>query len=182
VLKSELSIDISTTSSKKVMRIFDTSKYCENEEIANYLIEVLPVNKSTWVTFFVSKGFSLALNSSNLQYSKATTAADLVDLPDGVYEIKQSFKPNIYTLQHYMHLRIATLVEKIKDQRDKLLGDKCSISREDFIKNRDALREIEEYAEAAKYRVEEKRDKKQGIELYQWAEKLLEQYTNECQC
>jgi hypothetical protein len=182
VLKSELSLESAASLNPKVLRLFDTSHYCQNETIENYLIEVLPVNKAVWVTFHVQRGFSLALNSSNLLYKKAFDSADLVELPDGVYEFKQSFKPNLYTVQHYLHLRTVSLERKIRSQREKLLSKECSLSKEDFQHNREALREIEEYAQAAKWKVEECHEKGAGIELYQWAEKLLEYYTNECQC
>lgn len=164
------------------MRLFDTSHFCINEKIENYLIEVLPVNKTTWVTFHVKEGFSLALNSSNLRYSPVTTYSGLIELPDGIYEFKQSFNPNLYTVRHYLHLRVVELETKLQSERLKLIDGKCSISREDFLKNRDDLREIEEFIQAAKWKVEECRDKVAGIELYKWAEKLLENYTNECKC
>jgi hypothetical protein len=182
VVSTKLSIDYSNSSNEKVLRIYDTSEYCSTETIQNYLVEVLPANKSTWVTFFVQKGFSLALNSSNLRYHKVSDTNDLIELPDGIYEIKQSFKPNLFTVKHVYHLRNTHLLNKLKEQRDILFSNKCNLSREEYIENRDKLREIEEFADAAKYKVEEKLEKKEGIELYKWAEKLLEQYTNECQC
>jgi hypothetical protein len=182
VLKTELSIDISPSLNPKILRIFDTSHYCNHEDIENYIVEILPVNKSKWITFHVSKGFSLALNSSNLLYRKVGDESGLIPLPDGIYEIKQSIKPNLYTVQLYYHLRTVEFDRKIKTEREKLLSGQCSISRDDFMKNRDALREIEEYVLAAKWKVEECNEKKEGIELYKYAEKLLENYTNECQC
>lgn len=146
------------------------------------MIEVLPVNKSTWVKFYVRKGFSLALNSSNLKYNVATDTSELIELPDGIYEIKQSFKPNIHTLQHYLHMRTTALERKIRLEFKKLKTQECKLTREEVVKNTNDLREIQEYMLAAKFAVEECHDKKEGIELYKWAEKLLEYYTNECQC
>lgn len=163
------------------MRLFDTSHYC-NEDTDNYLIEVLPAMKSLWTTFFVQRGFSLTLNSSNLHYKKVNDKADLRELPDGIYEIKQSHKPNIHTVVQFYHLRTCKLCSKVRSEWNKLIGNECKISREEFFKNRDNLREIDEYLMAAKYKVEECLDKKGGKELYDWAEKLLEQYTNECKC
>lgn len=163
------------------MRVYDTSNFCE-DVIENYLIEVLPVNKSKWVTFHVQKGFSLALNSSNLGYRKVSDVSDLRDLPDGIYEFKQSYKPNIHTLQEYLHLRTSELSKKVRHEWDKLVDNTCKISREEYYVNRDKLRDIEEFLAAAKYKVEECHEKKEGKELYEWASKLLEQYTNECQC
>lgn len=179
---NELYIEVSNYLNPKVMRVFDTSHYCGDDLIENYLIEVLPVNKTTWVTFHVLKNFSLVLNASNLLYKKVSDVTDLQDLPDGIYEFKQSYKPNIYTVQLYYHLRTVDIKTNLRKEWDKLLDDECKLSREEFYTNRDKLRDIEEYLDAAKYKVEECLEKVEGKELYDWAVKLLEQYTNECQC
>jgi len=179
---SDLSLEISNSNDIKVMRLFDTSQYFTDDTIDNYIIEVLPVNKSTWVLFHVNKNFSLVLNSSNLQYKKASYSNELVDLQDGIYEIKQSHKPNISTLSHFLHIRTVALANDLKSQMCDLITNKCDISREDFYKNRDKLREIEEYLIAAKWMVEECSDKVKGKELYDFAKKLLEEYKSECCC
>lgn len=178
---NELFLEVSDHPNPKVLRVFDTSLFCD-DEIENYLIEVLPVNKSKWLTFHVLKGFSLSLNSSSLGYGKVTSESELKALPDGIYEFKQSYKPNIHTLQQFFHLRTVELRRKIRKQWDSLIGHTCRISQEDYIKNRDKLREIEEFVLAAKFKVEECHQKKEGKELYEWATKLLEIYTSECQC
>lgn len=179
--KHELYLEVSDAPNAKILRVFDTSRYCD-DEIENYLIEVLPVNKSKWITFHVQKNFSLATNSSSLGYRRVTEYDQLMDLPDGIYEFKQSYKPNIHTFQHYYHLRVVDLRSKMRKEWDKLVDDECKITREEYYENRDKLREIEEFILAAKYKVEECHKKEEGKELYEWAVKLLEHYTNECQC
>lgn len=180
-MSNQLSLEVSDGLNPKVLRLFDTSSYSD-DTLENYLLEVLPPQKSDWVAFHIQKYFSLAVNSSSLGYRRVTDVSELRDLPDGIYEIKQSYKPNIHTLIYYFHLRTVDLQRKLRSEWDKLVGDTCKISRQDFYKNRDKLREIEEYILAAKWKVEECALKKDGKELYEWAKKLLEQYTNECQC
>jgi hypothetical protein len=182
VAKTDLSLEVSDNPNTKVMRLFDTSFYCPDEAVENYLIEVLPVNCDRWITFNVKKGFSLVLNSSNLQYRKAASADALTPLRDGIYEIKQSIKPNLITLNHFWHFRITNLLGDIQTERHKLLSDKCDITREEYRINRDKLRDIEEYVKAAKWIVEEDHDKVKGKELYEYSQKLLDEYTNECKC
>lgn len=177
-----LSLDVSTSLAPKVMRLYDTSFYHADERVDNYLIEVLPVNKNVWVTFPVRKGFSLVLNSSNLKYKVVAEKTQLIDLPDGIYEFKQSYKPNTFTLKHFYHLRIVQLLRDVNEQRSKLLGDKCRLKKSEFVENRDVLRDIEEYAMSAKWMVEEEADKVKGKELYEWAQKRLQRYGNECKC
>lgn len=182
MIKTELSLEVSNAPNPKVMRLYDTSHYCEDETVENYLVEVLPASKSVWLSFNVAKNFSLALNSSNLRYRRVNDPSELIALPDGIYEIKQSIKPNIHTLIHFYHFRVTELLNKLNSNRSTLLGDKCNISRNEYVANRDKLRDIEEYIKAAKWMVEERGKKVEGLELYDFAKKLLEEYSNECMC
>ena len=179
---AELSLEVSSTNEEKIMRLFDTSHYYSDELIENYIIEVLPVSSTSWVLFHVSKNFSLVLNSSNLQYKKASYKSELIDLQDGVYEIKQSYKPNNRTISHFIHLRTVILSNELKSEMCDLLVNKCDLSTDEFISNREKLREIEEYINSAKWMVEECGDKVKGKELYEFAKKLLEDYKGECGC
>ena len=181
-MKSELSLEVSESLSAKTMRLFDTSHYCTDEEIENYLVEVLPVNLNTWVNFRVQKHFSLVLNSSNLRYSKIKTSDELLDLPDGIYEFKMSVKPNILTIHHFYTLRTVSLQRTLQKEYNKLLEEKCKMDRKDQASSKDKLRNIDEYLKASKWMVEECLDKKKGKELYEFTLDLLKQYTNECSC
>lgn len=180
--QSILSLEVSSSNNPKVLRLFDTSHYCDDTALDNYIIEILTPFKTKWIDFFVTKGFSLALNSSNLHYKKVTNQSDLIALPDGIYEIKQSHKPNIFTLVHFLHFRVTELNNRLLKEKKELLDDKCSLSKEEYRKNLEKLRDIEDYISAAKYMVEECQDKKKGKELYDFAKELLENYSNECYC
>ena len=183
MVNNNLSVEVSNNYNPKVMRLYDTSYYFKDEvKLDNYLIEVLPVNQDKWLHFPVQKNFSLVLNSSNLHYKKVATHDDLMDLPDGIYEFRQSYAPNALTVKHFYHFRLTELLRKIEHQKQKLFDEKCTISRVQFFKDRDKLRDITEYAMAAKWAVEECTDKARGKELYQFALNKLESYTNECQC
>jgi len=181
VVKSELSIDISKTHNLKTMRIFDTSTYCD-EIVENYLIEILPVNKSTWVTFHVQKEFSLVLNSSNLGYRRVSDSTQLMDLPDGIYEIKQSYKPNVHTLAHYYHLRTQALQLKYIELLCKHFDNECKKEDRVYMAESQHLMQIKQYIDAAEYSVSDKHDKQNGINLYNRAVELIKQFENECGC
>lgn len=180
--KTTLSLEPSRRLNLKVLRLEDTSHYSKDEKIENLLVEVLPVNQTRWLTYHVGKTFSLILNSSSLQYAKASDHTGLADLPDGIYEIKQSYKPNLYTAVHFYHFRTVKIRRKLADLRYTLDTEECKLSDDDYRKNRDMLRDIEEYVDSSEYAIEEKNDKKKGKDLYQWAEKLIEKYANECKC
>lgn len=164
------------------MRLFDTSKYCEQDVIENYLIEVLPVNKSKWVVFYVQKEFSLALNSSNMGYKKVPDTDKLVDLPDGIYEFKQSYKPNINTFIHYYYLRTTALTLKYVEMLCNHFSDECKKDERTYNKETSHLTKIRQYIEAAEYVVNELHDKECGIRYYNKAAELLKEFENECGC
>lgn len=182
MIKSELSLEPSRFLNQKVLRVFDTSHYCDDEIIENFIVEVLPVNKGTWIPFTVKKGFSIVMNSSSLRYHKVGSVTDLVDLHDGIYEFKMSVKPNILNISHFYHLRTTSLERKLKSEFTKLIDNKCDFSKTEYHANKLKLRDIEEYIFAAIWAVEDCMDKKRGKELYEFAELLLKQYTNECRC
>lgn len=178
----ELSLDVTKSHNLKTMRVVDTSYYCEDIQLENYLIEVLPVNRTTWVTFYVQNGFSLILNSSNLGYKLVNNKVDLVDLPDGIYEIKQSYKPNLHTLSHYYHLRTTALNLKYIELLCKHFSNECKLEQKVYEAENQQLIKIKQFIEAAEYMVSEEHDKKTGIQYYNQAVELIKQFEHECGC
>lgn len=164
------------------MSLIDLSNYCEDEDIENYLIEVLPVNKSSWVTFYVTKNFNLILNSSNLGYRKVDTKSKLIDLPDGIYEFKQSYKPNIHTVSHYYHMRTTALTLKYTELLCSHFREECKKETSEYNRETWDLTKIKQYIDAAEYIVSEKHDKEEGIKYYNQAVELIKKFEHECLC
>jgi len=181
-VNTELFLDIYKTFNLKVMPVVDQSHYCEDEEIENYLVEVLPVNKSSWLTFYVTKQFHLALNSSSLGYRKVENSQGLLDLPDGIYEFKQSYKPNIQTVAHYYHMRTTAITLKYVELLCKHFQNECK--KEERVYNEETLQltKIKQYIDAAEYSVSEKHCKEDGIKYYNQAVELIKQFEHECLC
>lgn len=181
-MNNKLSLEVSDSNNLKVIRIFDTSNYCTDDVIENYLIEVLPVNKDSWITFHVQKNFSLALNSSSLQYNKVSSESDLIDLADGIYEIKQSYKPNIHTVCHYYHLRTTSLNIKYLELLCTHFNEECSKDKSTYINEIKQLTKIKQYIDAAKYLVDYKHNKECGVRLYNQAVELTKIFEDGCGC
>ncbi len=180
--RTELNLDVAKSFNLKIMRLVDTSNYFDGEEIDNYLIEVLPVNRSKWVTFNVAKDFSLVLNSSNLGYQKVDKSIGLADLPDGIYEIKQSYKPNSQTVGHYYHLRTSSLILKYIEVLGEHFSEQCAKDKRTYREEEDLLVSIRQYIEAAEYMVSEKLDKDSGIKFYNQAVDLIKKLEDDCGC
>lgn len=182
-MNTELFIDIPHKPfNLKTLLIYDSSNYCDGEDISNYLIEILPVNKTSWITFYVQKDFRLVLNSSNLRYKRVDAKNQLIDLPDGIYEIKQSYKPNIQTLSHYYHLRTTAVDLKYTELLCSHFSDECKKNERTFNEEGRHLIKIRQYIDAAIYVVSEEHDKEKGIRFYNQAVELIKQYENECAC
>ncbi len=179
---AELSIEISRTNDLRLMRIFDTSHYNVHEDVDNYMVEVLPVNKTGWLTFNIQKDFSLILNSSNLRYKKANDSTNLIPLPDGVYEFKQSFKPNISTLAHYYHIRTVELRLKHIEMLCRHFSEECKKNTRQYHIEVEKLNKARDYIDAAEFIVDDKGDKKSGIKFYNKALEILKQLENDCGC
>lgn len=178
----ELSLDISRKHNLKTLTVFDTSNYCEADEIENYLLEVLPVNKSVWVGYQVNKNFSFTFNSSNLQYEKVSDSSFLLDLPDGIYEFKLSYKPNQQTVTKYYYLRTISLTLNYVDLLCKHFSEECKMDSKAYKAENEKLMKIKQYIDAAEYMVSDKHDKDCGIRFYNQAATLIKQFEDECGC
>lgn len=181
-VKTDLSMEISKDNNPKVIRLFDTSSYGEGEKINNYLIEVLPVNKTSWVTFVISEGFSLVLNSSNLRYHRVSSSTDLVELPDGIYEFKQSYKPNVHTVVHFYYLRTVKVTSEYLKLLNKHFSAECRRDKRDFVEDTNKLTKIKQYIDAAEFAVSDMHDKEIGLKYYNYALDLIKKFDNECNC
>lgn len=178
----ELSLEVSNDMNTKVLRVFDTSNYCD-QDVENYLVEILPASRKNWLTYHVAKNFSLVLNSSNLKYKQVTSEHQLIELPDGVYEIRQSYKPNIHTIVKYFHFRNVTLRLKFIEKLCQHFARKCDLTPAQFEEITEQLTLIRHYIDASKYEVEIYHNKDQGIDYYNKAVEMLKKLDeNGCGC
>jgi hypothetical protein len=179
---NELSLEVAKTYNLKTMRLVDTSKYCEGIDVENYLIEILPVNRKDWVVFHVHKHFNLTVNSSSLGYKKVSNSAQLIELPDGIYEFKQSHKPNSGTVVHFLHMRTAMLNLKYVEMIGNHFANKCTTDPHQYEHDAQKLIKVKQYIEGSEYSVEVQHDKTQGIKFYNQAAALLNEFDKHCGC
>lgn len=164
------------------MLVVDTSAYVSISSVDNLLLEVLPPSGIKWVTYRVAPHFLFTLNSSNLKINQVNDTSNLADLPDGIYELKISHKPNFSTHRHFLHFRYSKLFSDYKQQICKLYSEQCSFNKSEFEDKKKQLMEIKFLMDAAKYQVEECHEKKKGLELYEDAKQLLSRYKDSCGC
>lgn len=169
---SNLILDFPDTFNVKTLRINDSSFYNDKLDVECGLIEVIPPGYTKSVNFNVDKGFSLVVNSSNLKLAKVKVYKDLQALPDGVYTVKYSIKPNDKLWVTYDYMRVNSLM---KQYYEALCAAKLQPCMPDKTTQAELTRlaEIRTYIDAAKIEVEECGNRNRGVELYNYAQELL---------
>lgn len=175
-----LTIDISRKTSTKALRIKDTSFY--SRDVENMLLEILAPTASVWRTFKVIPRFDFIANSVSLGLANHHSSGEIPDLPDGVYQIKVSVKPNFATHQEFYHLRINALTLEWEKELCKLYSEQCSLTKKEFEESKRKLLDIHFDLLAAVSKVEICHKRKEGLNLYTKAKDDLKKYRNECGC
>lgn len=169
---SQLLLDVLDTKSIKTFRVADASWYNKKIKVECPTLEITPPGVTDAVIFTTKKGFSTVFNSSNLKLKRARVYSDLQPLPDGIYHIKYSIKPNEEAWVEYDYMRIDSIMHCYFEEVCKLKLQACEPSKETKSKLKD-LREIKTYIDASKIEVESCGNRKRGVELYDYANKLL---------
>ncbi len=175
-----LSLEAPTTLNPYILRIDDTSVYSSELEVTcpqllvqfpgfKRSVEIIPTidrnSRGEWVPFRgIYTGVSLGLGRN------------ICKLQDGIYILHYSVSPNNLVYVEYTHLRITNAMNRIYD----LYCDidlSASTPYKETKEKLDRIKEIEEFLEAAKSKVENCGDQSKGLELYNYAIKLLDKMT-----
>jgi hypothetical protein len=176
-VNTEFIIKIEKDFNPKILDIRDYSFYEDCDGPDNLLIEILAPNKNKWITYPIVKNKGFVANSVNLKMSSF-----LQVLPDGIYEIKLSHKPNFATQQLFYHFNTKLLKKDYYDKLSELYDDRCEITNRQFEENRYKLLMIEMDFEALEYMTEINHEKEKAKELYEKIKEDLKKYGNECGC
>lgn len=180
MVSSNLSLEVLKDNNIKTLTVIDTSFYFDSVE--NLLLEVLSPTASTWKTYKVNPSFILTLNASSLGLCQVTSAGQLPDLQDGIYELGVSYKPNFSTQVKYLHFYMKNILKTYYSSLESLYSSQCSISNREFEESRDILIRIKMDIDAAKWMVEVEHKKEEGKTLYEKIQEDLKKYNNECGC
>jgi hypothetical protein len=171
-----LSLEAPDTLNLCILRVIDTSIY--NPDMAPrcpQLYVTLPgfVTPVVFDESVISLGFSLNLTACDLEVQTANCGTTYSPLPDGVYIIKYSVSPNETVYVEYNHLRITKALLKIQELLCDLDINACDPPSS--IKQKlDKITEIKRYLDAAKAKVEFCHEPAKGMELYNYAIKMLD--------
>lgn len=170
-----LDLFIPTHTSLNSFEIRDVSLYDSHIPVTNAILEVFPPSSENHgYVGHKAKGFSVIINSYMLKLS--TSAGAHPPLPDGVYRIKYSVKPNDKAFVDFLYFRNAEQVDSLMKAASNLLKNQCMYSRRFFSQKQKELLWLRQLIDSAKYEAEENRDECKAIELYNEATLLLKSF------
>ncbi len=173
---SNLDIQVEDTNNCKILKLVDNSIYNPDLEVENGIIEVTVPGYDCAVIFEVDKDFTLLLTSASLNIAPFSSYSHLLPLPEGVYSIKYSIKPNSSLYVEYNYLRNCgqkqLYIKSICDTFDS----ECNRCENDFKESIEKLSWIRQLMAAAKYKVEDCDDPEAGLDLYNEANGLLKDF------
>lgn len=108
----KLDLLIPETHDSKRMLIADVSKYPSPFTISNPTIEITPPGFPVVVLSYTANGF-VVYDSMSLKITCSDVDCELIDLPDGIYNIKYSITPAWQYFVNKKILRINKLQEKL---------------------------------------------------------------------
>ena len=171
----KLSLIALETMNVSSMKLIDTSIYAEGINVKCPLMEITLPGFNYAVQFGedrIQPEFNAVFTACHLEIQTENCGTQFSPLPDGIYVLKYSVSPNDLVFVEYNHLRIT----KALTQYSKVL---CGIDLagcepdSETSKKIEELRKIKMYLEAAKAKVEVCHQPGKGMELYNYAMKLL---------
>lgn len=176
---SSLSLEAPDTLNKCILRIVDTSVYNPQTKLLCPTLQVTLPGFSIPAVFeepIVEPGFMLNLTACDLGVQTVSCGTVFNDLPDGIYIIRYSNTPNDLVYVDYNHLRITKALDKYNVILCDL--DIAACDPPEIVKRKmERLTMIRMYLDAAKAQVEVCHKPAKGMELYNYAVKLLDKMT-----
>lgn len=168
----KLSLEIPTVLNTCIFKVFDTSVYNESLPVTCPTLQVTPPGFNYSIELDFVPGESKVITACDLNLQTQNCEEELREIPDGIYIIKYSVSPNEVVYVEYNYLRITKALRRY----NKILCDldlaACEPSRK--IKEKlSKLHQIKSFLDAAKAKVEYCHEPNKGIELYNYALKLL---------
>lgn len=119
-MKNHLSLYFYDNPDPKVFYIQDVSVYNSDIDTENPFLSIMPPNFTEGFLFEYPIGKTIPINSNIFKWTNTPYYNSLSDLPDGLYQIEQSVKPNELVKKSYIYFRITylktKLLEKVSEQ------------------------------------------------------------------
>ena len=177
---SQLDIYIEKILNPKILVVKDCSFYNPEIVVTKAKLDLQYPNSSNYVNIPVGKNFSYIINSNTIGLTNVTNSDALSDLPDGIWTIKYSICPNDELYVEYTFLRNIKQLIKYYNLFCQIEIDKCN--KKQYLEDLKKIREIKDLIDAAQYLADDCGKYEKSIELYNEAEEMLNEFTNDCKC
>ena len=173
-LKHKLSLEIPDVNNVGILRVYDTSIYTDTLSVKCPTLEITsPGYKKSWRVDPTEQNFTYNLNACTLGMISSGCDENNPPLPDGIYKIRYSVSPNDKVYVEYLHLRVSQTFNLYNNELCKL--DVCAGDLHSDTKYKlNKLREIRDYIDAAKVKVEHCHDPHKGMQLFLYVQRRLE--------
>ena len=177
---SQLDIYIEKILNPKLLIVKDASYYNPDVAVTNAKLDLQYPNSNEYVNIPVGKNFSYIINSNTIGLTNVNNSDVLSDLPDGLWTIKYSICPNDELYVEYTFLRNIKQLIKYHNLFCQIEIDKCN--KKQYLEDLKKIREIKDLIDAAQYLADDCGKYEKSIELYNEAEEMLNEFTNDCKC
>lgn len=152
----------------------DTSIYDENLPISNAILEIYPPKSRYGYVGHKTKGFSFIANAHLLKIN--AVGGIYPPLPDGVYRVKYSIKPNDKVYVEFIYFRNTIQLGKYYDLVQKVLDQQQYYPRKLFFEKQKELLWIKELLVVSKRVAEDKRDIEKANLMYEEIDILIKDF------
>lgn len=177
---SQLDIYIEKILNPKLLIVKDASWYNPDIAVTNAKLDLQYPNSSDYVNIPVGKNFTYVINSNTIGLTNVTRADALSELPDGLWTIKYSICPNDELFVEYTFLRNVKQLIKFHNLYCQIEIEKCN--KKNYLEDLKTIRSIKDIIDAAQYMADDCGKYEKAIELYDYADGLLDEFTKDCKC
>lgn len=171
-----LSLEAPDTLNRCQLRLVDTSVYNTQVNVTCPDLQVTVPGFNIAVDIPVQPGFILNLTACDLKIQKNGCGTTFDNLPDGIYIIRYSVAPNKFVYVEYNYLRETNALNKVYKILCSLDVSHCEPPAKVKAKLEE-LNLIRMYLLAAKAKVEYCHKPKEGMDIFNYAVRLLDKMT-----
>lgn len=163
----------------KTIYIQDVSQYNPDLPVIDPILAITPPDYATTYAIGYVPGTFMPITSNAFQWTSSDSYGGLMNLPDGLWHIQQSVKPNGKINKSFKYFRITSLKKQILDCVAKLLDNTCTdpISVDNNTKDYFIYLQL---LDSAKYMVEECCLHNEGKIIYNQVQKEFNQKCKDC--
>jgi len=172
-MRHQLNLEIPVVYNNRLLQVDDSSIYTSALPVDCARLEITVPGFVSAVAITVAKDFRRFLTSCDLGLQTLDCATETQNLPDGIYVIRYSVSPNDEVFVEYNHLRMTQTWNRYYKQLCALSLGSCEPDR-DIKEQLRQFQLVRSFLEAAKGKVEYCHEPNKGMELFVYAQRLLE--------